>query len=124
MQDLNCFQLIGRVTRDVELKYTSGGTAQARLSIAVNRSVKKGDAWTEEVSYFDANLWGRQAEGLAKHLTKGKQVAISGQLRQNRYEKDGQTVSKVELSVDNIQLLGGGNGGKSGGFDPASAFDD
>jgi single-strand DNA-binding protein len=123
MQDLNSFQLIGRVTRDAELKYTNSGTAQARFSLAVNRSVKKGDTWTEEVSFFDSTLWGKQAEGLSKFLTKGKQVA-SGELRQNRDEKDGATVSKVELSVQNIQLLGGGKADNGGGFDPASAFDD
>lgn len=111
MTDLNSVHLVGRLVRDSELKYTSGGAAQCRFSIAVNRSVKKGDSWTDEVSYFDLNLWGKQAEGLGKHLTKGKQVAVSGVLRQNRWEKDGQTMSKVEIQIENIQLLGGASGG-------------
>lgn len=115
MTDLNTVMLVGRVVRDAELKYTNSGLAQSRFSIAVNRSVKKGDQWTEEVSYFDINLWGKQAEGLSKFLLKGKQIAIQGELRQNRWEKDGQTTSKVEIQVQNIQLLGGSGGSGGGG---------
>lgn len=121
MTDLNQVFLVGRVVRDAELKYTNSGTAQSRFSIAVNRSVKKGDQWAEEVSYFDINLWGKQAEGLNKFLVKGKQIAVQGELRQNRWEKDGQTQSRVEIQVLNIQLLGGA-GQNSGGEPRGSSY--
>ena len=108
MADMNSLSLIGRVTKDAELKYTNAGTALTKFSIAVNRSVKKADAWVDEVSFFDLTLWGRQAEGLTKFLTKGKQIGVKGSLRQNRFEKDGVTTSRIEIQVDEIQLLGGG----------------
>jgi single-strand DNA-binding protein len=54
-------------------------------------------------------------ETLNQYLTKGKQVAVDGELRQNRWEQDGQSRSKVEISANNIQLLGGGREGSGGG---------
>ena len=105
--DINTVILVGRVTRDAELKYTASGTPFAQFSIAVNRSVKKGDQWTEEASFFDLTLWDKKAEGLKPHLTKGQQVAVDGELRQERWEKDGQKFSKVQVVVETIQLLGG-----------------
>ena len=113
MSDVNHVVLIGRLTRDAELKYTNTGFAVGKMSIAVNRRKKNGDTWTEEVNYFDVVLWGRTAESLNQYLTKGKQIAVEGELRQNRWEQDGQTRSKVEISATNIQLLGGGR--QSGG---------
>lgn len=104
--DINQVILVGRITRDSELKYTASGTAMAQFSIAVNRRVKKGDQWTDEASFFDIVLWDKQAENLNKYLTKGTQVGVSGELRQDRWEKDGQKHSKVQVFVENLQLLG------------------
>ena len=64
----------------------------------------------EEAHYFDIVLWGKQGEALNQYLIKGKQVAIEGELRQNRWEQDGQSRSKVEIVANNIQLLGSGSG--------------
>ena len=116
MSDVNHVVLIGRLTRDAELKYTNTGFAVGKLSIAVNRRKKSGDTWTEEVNYFDVVLWGKTAESLNQYLIKGKQIAVEGELRQNRWEQDGQTRSKVEISAIKIQLLGGGR--QSGGGEP------
>ena len=107
MTDINQVVLLGRLTRDAELKYTNSGFAIANLSIAVNRNVKKDDNWQEEVSFFNAVLLGRRAEALSQYLIKGKQIGIQGELRQNRWEKEGQPRSKVEIVINNIQLLGG-----------------
>jgi single-strand DNA-binding protein len=116
MSDLNKVILIGRLTRDAELKYTNSGLAVSRFSIAVNRRKKTGDSWTEETDFFDCVLFGRSAEALGQYMTKGKQIGIEGELHQNRWEQDGQKRSKVEVFVQNIQLLGGGQGGpRSGG---------
>lgn len=115
MADINRVVLLGRLTRDAELKYTSSGTAVARLGLAVNRRRKSGDQWIEEANFFDVVLWGRQAEALNQYLVKGKQICVDGELRQNRWEQDGQPRSRVEVHVNNLQLLGGGGSGSSGG---------
>ncbi len=106
--DLNQVVLVGRLTRDAELRFTQTGTAIGRMSIAVNRRKRSGDnQWADEVSYFDVVLWGKIAESLQSYLTKGKQVAVSGELRQSRWEQDGQKRSRVEVVASSVQLLGG-----------------
>lgn len=106
MTDLNHVVVIGRLTRDAEL-VNVGQTVKADVSIATNRSKKQGDQWVVETSFFDFTLWGKTAENLRQYLTKGKQVAVEGHLRQERWEKDGQKFSKVSIIADNVQLLGG-----------------
>ncbi|MDR0447901.1 MAG: single-stranded DNA-binding protein [Treponema sp.] len=115
MADINQVVLIGRLTRDAELKYTAAGQAVCKFSIAVNRRRKTGDQWVDEPSFFDIVLWGKQGETLHQYLVKGKQVGIDGELRQDRWEQDGQNRSKVEIVANNIQLLGGGNNGPNTG---------
>jgi single-strand DNA-binding protein len=104
--DLNKITLIGRLTKDAELKYTNSGFAITTMSLAVNRSVKKQDQWVEECSFFDLKLLGKRGESLNQYLQKGTQLGIDGQLVQERWEKDGQQRSKVIIQLDNIQLLG------------------
>ncbi len=113
--DINSVVLVGRLTRDAELKYTNSGTAVCKFSIAVNRSRKTQNGWEEEAHFFDIVLWGRQGEAIQKYLGKGKQVAVQGDLRQSRWEQNGQTRSRVEIHAQNVQLLGGGSGGSGGG---------
>lgn len=117
MANLNHVVLIGRLTRDSELKYTNSGMAVAKLSIAVNRRKRSGDQWTEEANFFDITVFGKTAENLNQYLVKGKEIAVEGELRQSRWEQDGQPRSKVEVIGNNIQLLGGpgGSGGVRGG---------
>jgi single-strand DNA-binding protein len=115
MADINHVVLVGRLTRDAELKYTAGGQAVSKFSIAINRRRKSGDQWVDEANFFDIVVWGRQAESLNQYLVKGKQIGIDGELRQDRWEQDGQNRSKVEIVATNIQLLGGGANGGSGG---------
>lgn len=114
MGDINSVILVGRVTRDAELRYTASGTALCNFSIAVNRRVKKGDQWTDEASFVDLTLFGKTAENLNKYLVKGTQVAVQGSLKQDRWEKDGQKHSKLGIFVDSVQLLGGGKQGGQG----------
>lgn len=105
--DYNKVTLIGRLTRDIDLKYTTTGTAIAAVSLASNRSVKKQDNWETEVSYFDTNIYGRMAENLKPYLIKGKMILIAGHLKQDRWEKDGQKFSRIKIEVEEVQLLGG-----------------
>ena len=113
MADINRVTLIGRLTKDSDLKYTQGGLAISNFSIAVNRRRKSGDQWIDEVSYFDINLYGKPAESLKQYLTKGKQIAVDGELRQDRWEKDGQNHSRIVSIANNVQLLGGNSENKS-----------
>lgn len=121
MSDVNFTIQIGRLTRDAELKYTSAGMAVTKFAIAVNRRVKQGESWAEEANFFNVVLWGRLGESLNQFLVKGKQVAVNGELRQNRWTSDdGTNHSTVEIVADGVQLLGGG---QQGGQQPASAAD-
>lgn len=120
MTDTNHVILVGRITRDVGSDERSfgyvgaSGTARANVGLAVNRSRKDASGqWVEEASFFDVTVWGKQAENLKPYLTKGKQILVDGYLKQDRWEKDGQKYSKVNIVADNIQLLGGK--GSSGG---------
>lgn len=110
--DLNKVILIERLTRDLgsneyDFAYLSNGTAKAVVSIAVNRSVKRGEEWSSDVSYFDVTIWGKTAENLKPYLIKGKQIAVEGYLKQDRWEKDGQRFSKITVIAESVQLLGG-----------------
>ena len=115
MADINHVVLVGRLTRDAELKYTASGQAVCKFAVAVNRRRKNGDQWEDEANYFDVVLWGRQGESLNQYLLKGKTVGVDGELRQDRWQQDGQNRSKVEIVASNIQLLGGGFGGGQSG---------
>lgn len=107
--DINSVTLIGRLTRDAELKYSNSGTAFVNLSLANNYSRKQGEEWMSEVNYFDVTIIGKRAEALHKYLVKGKQIGIHGELRQDRWEQDGQKRYRVKIMADDIQLLGGGD---------------
>jgi single-strand DNA-binding protein len=115
MADINHVVLVGRLTRDAELKYTAGGQAVCKFSVAVNRRRKSGDQWVDEANFFDIVLWGRQGESINQYLVKGKVVGVDGELRQDRWEQDGQNRSRVEIVASNIQLLGGGGPGAAPG---------
>ena len=134
MTDLNDVVLIGRLTRDLgtderSFSYVGNGTAKAVVSLAVNRSVKKGDKWEDEVSFFDVTIWGKMAENLKPNLVKGKQICVRGYLKQDRWEKDGQKQSRINIIAESVQLLGGGNkqqsnGQGNGGFPEDNPFGD
>jgi len=109
--DINHVVLVGRLTRDAELRYANSGTAICVFSIANNYSRKQGDQWTEETNFFDCTMFGRRAEAVHQYLTKGTQVAVDGSLRFSKWEKDGQTRSKVEVHVNEFQFMGGGRDG-------------
>ena len=107
-QDINSVFVIGRLTKDPEVKYTTGGTAKMDLSIAVNRSVKENDKWTSRASFFDIEYWGKKAEGINQYLHKGKQIGVQGYLDQKRWTgQDGTNHNKIVIVADTIQLIGG-----------------
>ena len=102
---LNNVSMIGNLTRDPEMRYTAAGKAVCNLSIAHNRIYSKGGEKTTEVSYFDVEVWGVIAENCVKYLSKGSGVAVEGRLRQDRWEKDGKTQSRVRIVANNVHFL-------------------
>jgi single-strand DNA-binding protein len=99
--------LIGNLTRDPELRFSGGGTAVCKFSLAVNRRTKKGDTWEEEVSFFDIVAFGKTAENTAQYLAKGRSVFVEGDLVQRRWEaQDGQKRNKIEIIANTVQFLG------------------
>ena len=104
--DINSVVLVGRLTRDAEMRYLPSGSAVASFSVALSRNKKDGDQWVEESHFFDVSYFGKGAEAVKPYLTKGKQIAIQGSLRQDRWEKDGQHFSKVKIVADSVELLG------------------
>jgi single-strand DNA-binding protein len=116
MADLSIAVLVGRLTRDAELKYTNSGQAVCHFSVATSSRRKKGDQWVDEASFWEVDLWGKQGESINQYLTKGKLVAVEGTMRQDRWEQDGQSRMKVIVNANTVQLLGSGqgSGGSSG----------
>lgn len=106
--DLNTVALNGRLTRDAEVRVTANGSTVAKMGLAVS-SRRKNDhgEWEKVAHFFDCAYWGAGAEKLARYLVKGKQIGVTGELRQHRWEQDGARRSKVEIFVRNLQLLGG-----------------
>ena len=115
MSDVNNVTLIGRLTADPMLKYLPSGSAVVEFSIANNYYVSTKNA--NEVNYFDVVAFGKTAETISKYLTKGKQIAINGSLRQDRWQdKDTNTTkSRIRIIVNSMQMLGANS--QSGGMD-------
>lgn len=106
--DLNQFHLIGRLVRDVEIKSTPNGVTVARISLANNQKVKRNGQWQDVTNFFDIAIFGKSANNLAQYLTKGKQIAVSGAMKQDRWtDNAGNNRTKISLIASQLQLLGG-----------------
>lgn len=103
--DINRVLVIGRLTRDVELKYTPSGAPVANFGIAVGG--KPSQNGEENVSFFNIVVWGKSAENCSNYLSKGKQCAIDGRLDQRRWKaQDGSNRSVVEIVAERVEFLG------------------
>ena len=100
---MNNVNIIGRLTKDVEVRKTSTNKSVSSFSIAVdNLATKDGEKTT---SFFNCNAWNSVAETLSKYTRKGDRIAISGSLIQRNYEKNGEKISVVEINVNSITLI-------------------
>lgn len=94
--------IVGNITKQPELRYTSGGAAVANFSVAVNKRKKVGEEWTDElVGFFDVSCWRDMAENVA-NLDKGTRVVVVGNLKQETWEQDGAKRSKVVIEAEDI----------------------
>lgn len=106
MASFNSVTLVGNLTRDVELKFLQSGTAVTELGMAINNRVKKGEEWIDEPCFVDVTLFGRTAEVAGEYCSKGSNILISGRLKYEQWEKDGQKRNKLKVIGDQLQLLG------------------
>ena len=111
---------MGNLTRDPEVKYTSGGTAIAKLGMAINRTwTNKEGQKQEETTFVDVDAFGRQAEVIGQYLKKGRPVMIEGRLKLDQWDdkQTGQKRSKLGVTLEGFQFLdsrGEGGGGGQG----------
>lgn len=122
--DINTVTLVGRLVRDPEQAYLPSGTSVANFSIANNYYNPNQE---NAVNYFDVAAFGKLADVCAQYLRKGKQVAVCGELRQDRWtdKTTGKTQSRVRVIVSDLQMLGGrddASGGGSGSGSGSQAY--
>ena len=113
MGSLNKVQIIGNLGRDAEVRYTPGGAAVAKFSVATTETwTDKSGQRQEHTEWHNCDLWGKRAESLGEYLVKGKQVYIEGRLRTEEWtDKDGQKRRTTKINVTDVVLLGGRNDG-------------
>ncbi len=117
MGSVNKVILVGNLGRDAEVRYTPGGAAVARFSIATTEvwNDKSGQR-QERTEWHNIDLWGKQAESLSEYLVKGKQVYLEGRLQTDEYtDKDGVKRKSTKVRCEKVVLLGSGGGGRGGG---------
>jgi len=123
--DINRVTLVGRLTRDPELRHLPSGNAVLQLGLAVNGRMKdEAGNWVDKPNFFDVKVFGNQAEMLANHLAKGRRIGVDGRLDWSSWETDGQKRSKVEVVAQSVQFLDSRTDGEGGGdrqFVPAGA---
>ena len=132
----NSITLVGNLTRDPELRFTTGGRGVASFGIAVGRRYQVNGEWQEQTSYFNIVAWGQLGENAAASLTKGMRVVVSGRLEQREYQnREGEKRTAIEINADEVGPSlrwatasiernprtdgnggGGGRGGNGGGF--------
>ena len=125
MSNFNKVVLLGRLTRDPELRYTPSGTAVAKIGLAVTNRYKQGEEWKEEPCFVDIAVFGRQAENCNEYLSKGRLALFEGRLSYRKWEtEDGQTKSKLEVVANHVQFMPSGRGQEgSSGSKPAPQDD-
>lgn len=99
----NTVTLVGNLTRDPELRFTSGGRGVAQFGLAVNRRYQQNGEWQDQTSYFNIVAWGTLGENAAATLTKGMRVIVSGRLEQREYQtREGDKRTAIEVNADEI----------------------
>lgn len=106
---MNKCHIIGRMTKDPEVRYTQGGTAVATFTLAVDRRVAKDKP--KEADFIPCVVWNKTAEIVGEYCKKGKQVAVNGRIQVRSYDaKDGTKRYVTEVIVNELELLGKGDG--------------
>ena len=119
--DLNRVTLVGRLTRDPELRHTQGGDPVCSIRLAVSRRARdEAGGWGDRSNYFDITVFGRQAETASTYLAKGRRIGVNGRLSWREWQaQDGSKRQSVEVIANDVFFLdsrgeGGGEGGGGG----------
>lgn len=112
---MNKVILIGRLTRDPEMRTTSNGLSVTRFTVAISRIVGQGQQ--PQTDFINCIAWRRQAENTAKYCSKGSQVAVEGRIQTSSYDgQDGQRRYTTEVVCDNVTFLGSPRNSNNGGY--------
>ena len=105
---MNKVFLIGRLSRDPELRHTSSGTAVCQINVAISRPVTAG---TEpQTDFINVVVWNKQAENVARYLSKGRQIAVEGRIQTRNYDNnEGKRTYVTEVIASNVEFLGSAN---------------
>lgn len=102
--------LLGRLTKDPDLRLSQNGNSVARFTLAVNRQFKK-----DEADFINCIAFNKQAEVISQYLTKGSQIALAGSIRTGSYDaQDGTKRYTTDVIVENFEFVGGGNANNTG----------
>lgn len=116
---MNSVNLVGRLTRDPELRYTQSGAAVVRFTLAVDRRLsreKRAEAEAnnqQTADFINCIAWNKTAELIANYLQKGRRIAISGRIQTGSYEKDGRTVYTTDVIVENMEFVDSASQGQT-----------
>ncbi len=121
MANFNKVLLMGNLTRDPEVRYTTNGSVVANTTIAVNEKYRNANG--EDITdtcFLDLEIWGKQAETLKQYTQKGSPIFVEGRLRQDTWQDKatGQNRSRIRIRVERFQLLPRGGQQSGGGFQP------
>ena len=126
--DLNRVTLVGRLTRDPELRHTQGGDAICSIRLAVSsRARDETGNWGDRSNYFDVTVFGRQAETASTYLAKGRRIGVDGRLSWREWQtQDGSKRQSVEVIANDLFFLDsrgeGGQGGGGGDYQQGSGW--
>ena len=105
---MNKVFLIGRLSRDPELRHTTSGTAVCQINVAISRPVAQGSE--PQTDFINVVVWNKQAENVARYLSKGRQIAIEGRIQTRNYDNnEGKRTYVTEVIASNVEFLGSAN---------------
>lgn len=120
--DLNKVTLLGNVTNDPDLRFTPSGSAVLSFGLATNRRYKKGDEWTDDVTFHNIVVWGQQAQSLSQRISKGTRLIMTGRITTRSWDgTDGKKNYKTEIVADEISLVSRYKEGPASELPPVAA---
>lgn len=122
MSSYNKVIIMGRLTRDPELRVTPNGNSVCAFSVATSRKFKGADgSMREETTFIDIDSFGKQAEVIAKYFNKGKPIFVEGRLKLDQWESNGEKRSKLKVMLETFQFVGGKD--DAGSFEPSNNYE-
>jgi len=120
---MNRVDLVGRLTRDPELRHTTSGRAVCQINLAISRTFTNQNG-EREADFINVVVWDKQAENVSKYVTKGRLVSVEGRLQSRSYDdKDGKKVYVTEVVASSVQFLSAGGNNQNSSAPEASPFD-